>query len=69
MEPLATFRITLFLNSGQTVQSEVQDDPAEPEDMAQELTDKLANGRPRWMRFGNVVAFSGAVSGIEIEAL
>ena len=69
MEPLAPYRITLHLNSGQSISTLVNDVDQDVEDMADELRTALSSDRPRWLSFGNIVAFSGAVSGIEIEAL
>lgn len=63
------FKLSLHLNSGETLVTYVEGNTdAEVEDVASQLFDALhGQGRPGWMQFGNVVAFSGAVGAISID--
>jgi len=67
--------IRLHLNSGQTVECRTEDtfdsyDYDLDEELAPQVADdfreELNTERPRWISVGNTVAFSGAVSALEV---
>lgn len=62
-----TVELMIHTNAGQSVSTYIESpDNDEPEEIADQLVTELAS-RPRWLAFGNVAFFSGAITLIEVD--